>query len=256
MLQLRPYIREYVWSKVGDGSNTSDWYDLWSQLGPLGNILTPRTISNAGFSLNTSVQEIHVNGVWRWPVVWRDTFPVLIQLDSIHTVPNTPDQLMWKDGNELVEHSSTQVWQSLRRRAEEVDWVKFVWFSQCIPKHAFFMWLVIRRKLLTQDKILQWDFSRRKNMNMMCCLLCYANIDSHNHLFFDCSYSTQVWIKIRDNGGMSSVGPAWDSIVDWLGTRASSKSAINFISRLIVAAAVYFVWQERNARLFMNQQDF
>ncbi|KAJ0533298.1 hypothetical protein HanIR_Chr09g0406811 [Helianthus annuus] len=52
---------------------------------------------------------------------------------------------------------------------------------------------------------------------------------------------------------MSSVGPAWNAIVDWLGARANSKSAINFISRLIVAAAVYFVWQERNARLFRNQ---
>ncbi|XP_021996206.1 uncharacterized protein LOC110893404 [Helianthus annuus] len=152
-----------------------------------------------------------------------------------------------------VEHSSSQVWHSIRRRAEEVDWVKFVWFPQCIPKHAFFMWLVMRRKLLTQDKILQWDFARRKKMNMMCCLLCYANVDSHDHLFFDCNYATQVWIKVRDKGGMSSVGPDWNAIIDWLGARANSKSAINFISRLLVAAAVYFVWQERNARLFKNQ---
>ncbi|XP_021994704.1 uncharacterized protein LOC110891319 [Helianthus annuus] len=206
-----------------------------------------------GFSLNNSVQEVYVNGTWGWPVAWRDMFPVLIQLDSIHLMPNTPDRLMWKDGNDLVEHSSSQVWHSIRRRAEEVDWVKLVWFPQCIPKHAFLMWLVIRRKLLTQDKILQWDFTRRKNMNMMCCLLCYANVDAHDHLFFDCNYATQVWIKIRDKGGMSSVGPAWNAIIDWLGARANSKSAINFISRLIVAAAVYFVWQERNARLFRNQ---
>ncbi|XP_022018820.1 uncharacterized protein LOC110918847 [Helianthus annuus] len=90
-------------------------------------------------------------------------------------------------------------------------------------------------------------------MNMMCCLMCYENNDSHNHLFFECNYSTQVWIKVCGKGGMNTVSPEWEAIVSWLAARASSKSAINFISRLIVAASIYFVWQERNARIFKNQ---
>ncbi|XP_021991395.1 uncharacterized protein LOC110888164 [Helianthus annuus] len=120
-------------------------------------------------------------------------------------------------------------------------------------KHAFLMWLVIRRKLLTQDKILQWDFSRRKNMNMICCLLCYANIDSHDHLFFDCSYSQRVWNSVRSKGGMPNVSSDWSSIIDWMVHRSRSKSASVYISRLVLAATTYFIWQERNARLFKNQ---
>ncbi|KAJ0907226.1 putative reverse transcriptase zinc-binding domain-containing protein [Helianthus annuus] len=199
------------------------------------------------------VQDVYLNGGWSWPVAWRDLFPVLNQIDHIHTVPSSRDKLLWKDGNDLFEHSASQVWHSFRQRDQEVNWVKFIWFPQCIPKHAFFMWLVIRRKLLTQDKILQWDISRRKNMNMMCCLLCYADIDSHAHLFFECSYSTQVWSTVRNKGGMGNVGSDWDSIVNWMAGRSCSKSAANYISRLVLAAATYFIWQERNARLFKNQ---
>ncbi|XP_021990334.1 uncharacterized protein LOC110886795 [Helianthus annuus] len=203
--------------------------------------------------LSFAVQEIHDNGSWRWPEAWRDSYPVLIQLDNLQLESSRSDKLLWNDGNDLADYSSSRAWHSIREHAKEVDWTNLVWFTQCIPKHAFFMWLVFRRKLLTQDIILQWDWSRRKNMNMMCCLMCYEDNDSHNHLFFECNYSTQVWINVRGKGGMNTVSPEWEPIVSWLAARASSKSAINFISRLIVAASIYFVWQERNASIIKNQ---
>ncbi|XP_021985066.1 uncharacterized protein LOC110880962 [Helianthus annuus] len=109
------------------------------------------------------------------------------------------------------------------------------------------------RKLLTQDRILQWDFSRRKNMNMMCCLLCYENFESHSHLFFECKLSSHVWSIVRDKAGMHNVKDQWSDIVGWLSERANSKSTGDYVSRLIVAASAYVIWQERNMRLFKNQ---
>ncbi|XP_022015029.1 uncharacterized protein LOC110914549 [Helianthus annuus] len=182
--------------KVGDGSRTSAWYDTWSNLGPLSNILTPRVISNVGFQLDAKVKDVHENGSWSWPMAWRDLYPVLIQRDHITLNPVERDEICWKDGSELLDYSSTNVWHSIRFREQDVNWVKIVWFPQCIPKHAFLMWLILRRKLLTQDKILQWEFSRRKNMNMMCCALCFADIDSHQHLFFECKFSSHIWNKV------------------------------------------------------------
>ncbi|KAJ0852068.1 hypothetical protein HanRHA438_Chr14g0634001 [Helianthus annuus] len=52
---------------------------------------------------------------------------------------------------------------------------------------------------------------------------------------------------------MTSIRPQWRDIVDWLLVRARSKSAMIYVAKLIVAAATYFIWQERNARLFKNQ---
>ncbi|XP_021986110.1 uncharacterized protein LOC110882384 [Helianthus annuus] len=186
------------------------------------------------------------------PEAWRDLYPVLNQIDLVQVNPDVSDQVFWKDGNDLNDFSSSGVWNSIRTREADVDWFKIVWFSQCILRHAFLMWLIMRGKLLTQDKILQWDFARRKNMNMMCCLLCYADVDSHAHLFYECKFSSQVWCSVRNKGGMALVDSKWDTIVAWLSSRASSKSAINFVSRIVVAATAYIVWQERNARLFKN----
>ncbi|XP_021979852.1 uncharacterized protein LOC110875972 [Helianthus annuus] len=111
----------------------------------------------------------------------------------------------------------------------------------------------MRRKLLTQDKILQWDLTRRKNMNMMCCLLCFENNDSHEHLFFECKFSTQIWCSVRDKVNMDTVDPKWIDVTNWLLAGGASKSVFNYSSRLIVAASAYYIWQERNARLFKNQ---
>ncbi|XP_022003192.1 uncharacterized protein LOC110900615 [Helianthus annuus] len=152
-----------------------------------------------------------------------------------------------------MEFSSSSVWHSFRHTAPEVNWCRIVWFAQSIPRHGFLMWLVLKGKLLTQDKILKWDISRRKNMNMMCCMLCYQNYDSHPHLFFECKYSAQVWYNIRNKVNMGDVSSKWQEIVDWLLARARSKSARNYIAKILVAAAVYFIWQERNARTFKNQ---
>ncbi|XP_021996310.1 uncharacterized protein LOC110893512 [Helianthus annuus] len=52
---------------------------------------------------------------------------------------------------------------------------------------------------------------------------------------------------------MGDVSSKWQEIVEWLLARARSKSARNYIAKILVAAAVYFIWQERNARTFMNQ---
>ncbi|XP_021994822.1 uncharacterized protein LOC110891434 [Helianthus annuus] len=253
ILQLRPIIRNFIWSKLGDGGMTSAWYDRWCECGPLAIFISPRIIHAAGFSIQDSVSNVWADGSWKWPEAWRDLFPVLIQLDTLRLTPNRRDRLLWKDGDKSFEYSSACVWDSIRARETEVEWGKVVWFSQCIPRHAFLMWLIMRRKLLTQDKILQWDLSRRKNMNMMCCLLCFENNDSLEHLFFECKFSTQIWLSVRDKVNMATVEPKWTDVINWLLARGASKSVFNYSSRLTVAASAYFIWQERNARLFKNQ---
>ncbi|GJS25764.1 reverse transcriptase domain-containing protein [Tanacetum coccineum] len=94
--------------------------------------------------------------------------------------------------------------------------IESVWFSCCIPKHVVHLWLVIRRRLKTQDTLRHWD-----NMiyALVTCSLCETQPDSHDHLFFE--------------------------------SRKTSKSVI---AKLVVAATSYFIWQERNGRLFKNMK--
>ncbi|GJZ30053.1 retrovirus-related pol polyprotein from transposon TNT 1-94 [Tanacetum coccineum] len=89
--------------------------------------LSVRDITRSGFGLANSVSDFISNGHWRWPPDWLDRIPCL---SSIHD--------------------------SVGLRADVVDWYHLVWFPQCIPMHAFHLWLVAKQKLKTQDRLSQW----------------------------------------------------------------------------------------------------
>jgi len=61
-----------------------------------------------------------------------------------------------------------------------------------------------------------------------------------------------VWDRVKDRAGRSNVSPNWNVVVSWLCNRSNSRSLRNVIARLLVAGAVYYIWQERNNRLFNN----
>ncbi|XP_022003579.1 uncharacterized protein LOC110901032 [Helianthus annuus] len=163
--------------------------------------------ANGGFNHKSKVADIWINGRWGWPIQWMNRTPALTNIGPCNLWEEMQDKICWKVGDKIMDFSNSAVWQTTRTREEEVPWSESVWFSQCISKHAFLLWLIIRRKLLTQDKIIKWGHARRRGMNMMCCLLCYKDYDSHDHLFFSCYYSTQVWYHIRAYAEMENVQP-------------------------------------------------
>ncbi|GJY29652.1 hypothetical protein Tco_0405419 [Tanacetum coccineum] len=121
----------------------------------------------------------------------------------------------------------------------------------CIPKHAFNLWLVIKGKLKTQDKLRSWDVSNSLTTK---CSLCDSQPDSHEHLFFDCSFSRQVWCHMRDVAGMSHVPPSLELILDYIIPIAKRRTSRSVISKLVLASSTYFIWQERNERLFKSHK--
>nr|XP_043639263.1 uncharacterized protein LOC122610333 [Erigeron canadensis] len=184
-------------------------------------------------------------------MAWLDLFPVLIDLPNFQLSSDVHDSLIWKDAQGIEKpFCSTVVWDSILFKQEEVTWHKSVWFPQMIPDKM--MWLIMRRKLRTQDKMMQWCSGANMNFNLVCCSLCTQGPDSHNHLFFDCNFSKHVWSQVRHLAQIHQVSSKWEDILDWITTRANSKSAKSVIGKLLVATT-YFIWQERNRRLFSNE---
>ncbi|GKB51608.1 RNA-directed DNA polymerase, eukaryota, reverse transcriptase zinc-binding domain protein [Tanacetum coccineum] len=64
LLQCRDVLREHFVCRIGDGSQTSVWYDNWLSLGPLSQFISNREIYEAGFSLECKVCEVVFNGEW------------------------------------------------------------------------------------------------------------------------------------------------------------------------------------------------
>ncbi|GKG05394.1 hypothetical protein Tco_0325480 [Tanacetum coccineum] len=55
---------------------TSAWYDNWSPLGQLSNVISNHDIYSAGFKLDMQVSGIIKDGMWAWPTDWLNA-PVL-----------------------------------------------------------------------------------------------------------------------------------------------------------------------------------
>lgn len=191
---LRDDVRSHFFHKIGNGCMTSAWYDTWCDIGPLQNLVSFREISKAGFDEKSKVSDIMgVNG-WSCPADWFVKFPSMMQIQvplSIHR----PDRLVWRanDGSE-GEFSASNVWEAVRERKNVVVWKDVVWYPQCIPRHAFLVWLLIRHCLKTHDRLQAWDVSKKRTH--FSCVFCSLQPDSHDHLFFECSYSRQVWSKV------------------------------------------------------------
>ncbi|MFS7997147.1 putative reverse transcriptase zinc-binding domain-containing protein [Helianthus anomalus] len=127
-----------------------------------------------------------------------------------------------------------------------------VWYGQCIPRHAFLLWLVLKNKLKTQDRLAVWEAGSETNLRLMCCPLCNYGRDSRDHLFFQCSFSAKVWNIVKKRTDLRYVSGYWSSIMGWIEQNTSSKALDHIVSKLVLAAATYFIWKERNNRLFSN----
>jgi hypothetical protein len=64
---------------------------------------------------------------------------------------DAPVWIVSKNGS----YVSSETWNFLRDKKEEVDWRKMVWFPYAIPKHAFIVWLAVQDRLITGDRMVK-----------------------------------------------------------------------------------------------------
>ncbi|GJX08995.1 reverse transcriptase zinc-binding domain-containing protein [Tanacetum coccineum] len=99
-----------------------------------------------------------------------------------------------------------------------------------------------------------WDVDASTDLSQLRCLLCGSHQDTHEHLFFECTFSSQVWNSIRNLAGMEHVPPILEDIVMWFNPMANNRSFKNVVGKLLFAASSYYIWIERNNRLFKNSR--
>ncbi|KAK1408130.1 hypothetical protein QVD17_39764 [Tagetes erecta] len=92
-------------------------------------------------SLMDSVDKVYMGSSFNWPEDLVRRFPSLMCI-SIPFTATDKDVVQWREGNVLSEFSTTLAWEAIRVKEEKVAWAESVWFPQCIPKHAFNMWLI------------------------------------------------------------------------------------------------------------------
>ncbi|GKD15772.1 RNA-directed DNA polymerase, eukaryota, reverse transcriptase zinc-binding domain protein [Tanacetum coccineum] len=66
--------------------------------------------------------------------------------------------------------------------------------------------------------------------------------------------STMVWNHIKIYAGTPRVAASLNAIIDHIIPMSKKKTTRSVIAKLVFAASTYFIWQERNYRLFKNQK--
>ncbi|GKA41394.1 reverse transcriptase zinc-binding domain-containing protein [Tanacetum coccineum] len=123
MLEITNKIKPFVKYRIGNGKGVSMWYDNWSNVGPLNNIIPKCARNAARMKDSDSVTNLVKNSVWDWPMDWLELYLILNQV----TVPDfsmNKDSVVWIEESKQVKYS-----------------------------------LAIQEKLLTQVKMLKWNSS-------------------------------------------------------------------------------------------------
>ena len=160
------------------------------------------------------------------------------------------DKVLWiNKKNKEVVFTVKEAWKALRLDSPKVIWYKLIWFTQCIPRHAFVLWMAMRGRLKTTDRISKWF-----NVSSVLCPLCNLEDETHCHLFFKCEFSKRIWDNLKPLCKLEDLSCNWAEVVSGLSIKTGNNSIWSVIQRLVFGAVVYFLWQERNIRIF--QKDF
>nr|GFA60769.1 hypothetical protein [Tanacetum cinerariifolium] len=123
--------KESLWVRIGDGKNTSLWFDNWHAICPLCDFISKRKIFASSLSLGCKVADVIRNGAWEWPGSISNSFDALSVIPPPVLVHDKFDVVRWKSRNgNLCDFSVSTVWDDIRRYGALVPWAKIVWFSQ------------------------------------------------------------------------------------------------------------------------------
>ncbi|KAL2897643.1 hypothetical protein RDABS01_039426, partial [Bienertia sinuspersici] len=106
-------------------------------------------------------------------------------------------------------YSIKQVYDSLTHTGGKVHWDKVVWNRAALPKHQFLMWLSIRSRLLTRDRLSRLGMSTETS-----CCLCQSGEETHLHLF-----SSVVLVESRNYKGSRLRRQLYGAVVSALAYR-------------------------------------
>ena len=102
-----------------------------------------------------------------------------------------PDIVLWKHSEDTYKNyfSSSSTWEQVRDKKATVFWSKTVWFTQGVPRFSFIVWLAVKNRLSTGDRMRAWGIQQG-------CVLCGERDETRDHIFFACPYSFTVWDKL------------------------------------------------------------
>ncbi|XP_057548036.1 uncharacterized protein LOC130826466 [Amaranthus tricolor] len=136
--------------------------------------------------------------------------------------------------------SIKEVYNQLQPTGIIVPWSRPVWCRYSVPKHRFITWLTVKRRLFTRDRLLNFNVVEDAT-----CVLCKTDIETHDHLFFNCICSSVILKQVMNWLGYKFQTYSLQHLLQkgWniKGNRLKKRTVL-----VAIAATVYAVWKLRN----------
>ncbi|KAG2307466.1 hypothetical protein Bca52824_027214 [Brassica carinata] len=104
------------------------------------------------------------------------------------------DYYEWEIKGRISNKFSTgDVYHYLRGDETEEHWTRVIWTPRSIPRQSFHAWLVALNRIPTRDRLIGWGLQVPS-----VCLLCNSTDESRDHLYWDCTFSFQLWSLVAN----------------------------------------------------------
>jgi len=244
LLKYREVAKTLSKVEVGNGKQTSFWYDNWSDLGQLLERTGDRGLIDLGISRRMTVEEAWTNRRQRRHR--NDVYNVIEDAlkKSWDTRTETEDKVLWRGKSDVFRttFSTRDTWHHTRSTSARVPWHKVIWFSHATPKYSFCSWLAAHGRLPTGDRMINWA-----NGIATDCIFCQGTLETRDHLFFTCSFTSVIWVDLARGIFKTQYTSHWQSIIEAI-TNSQHHRVEWFLRRYVFQATIYIVWRERNGR--------
>lgn len=245
LLKLRLVFKSYLLHLIGDGRDTLLFYDNWLEGEPLTTIV--------GEQAKTWGDELRVAQWWSMEVGWciplsfQRRFPELTRTIQQQSISGGKDQVKWTLTSNQ-EFSVKSLYEKIRRRRHAMWWNRLIWAKTIPPKYSVICWLVMHQRLKTRCLL------QKRGMHITTsCVLCLIQDEDCEHIVFRCSFSEQVWSIVLRKAGLRHHHTNWRDEALWLKRVTKGRSSRATTVKILFATTVYYLWQERNLRMFQNQ---
>ncbi|XP_020240823.1 uncharacterized protein LOC109819494 [Asparagus officinalis] len=186
------------------------------------------------------------NDSWMWRQLLRVRDLIMRNFGNVNNLQRVINGC---HNNGKIQISS--VYHAISHSTADAPWSNTVWGGLHYPKHSVILWLVILSRLLTKDRLCRMGI-----LNSNQCVLCASStsqLESCRHLFFECLYTSDVWNKMMVWLDYTWRSCNWDHVIDRYTNNLRGFGFMKKLKRMILSATVYWIWKERNMRIFQQR---
>jgi len=249
ILKCRDILKQGMRWSVGTGQDISFWFDNWIENQNLIELLNLQDVD--GLDPRLKLSEFIQDKKWDFHKL-QQTIPNQMILEKIMGIPlthtETRDELYWaltSSGRFSIQSALSIIQGSTTANSQSWDY-KWIWAIDTMPKIKIFLWQICHNALPVRGSLLY----RGCNVDPVC-PLCYHELETIEHLFWDCPGVAEVWTLAAQHQWIPQI--QINRLRDW--SHFLSNWPVSFTGKYMqhLTFLLWGIWKARNGVVFHSE---